>query len=614
MKLLIPGKTKNEQIDAVVYILLSLCVLVVLIMRAMKVPFSHDEASTFYNYVQSADFIPFLSKADANNHFLNSFLTYIFYHLFGSSVFALRLSNLMFAPLYFYFCYKLSQELSFRMLKWIFLPVMIFTFHVIEFFAISRGYGLSLTFLIAALWQVLLAARKGRTNHYINANIFMLLSSLSIVIEIYNFALILGWSLASILFSSSPDKRKNFIKVLQTGIIPLVFMVIYTLFLKINGAYIEKGPTGLWDASLKTLFMSITDMNSIHTQKLLLGLCVLLFIPIVLLLLNSIRTRRIIFHPHLLFVYMLFGNLAIIVLVVKLFFSDYPESRLVLFLFPILIGSIIFTVDLLVTLTSRKIFVIIAIPLLFFPVHSFKAMNFEYITWNKYCHIPTRFYDKVMSGYKKGEIPPTISGHGTQAWAWEFLVRQSGGVANEMTTINFPKQRTRFQIINLQYSDDWRQYYDTIDFDAISNLHLLKKKGTEQKTKIQEIIFKGSTASTNDEFLNILEFKVNEFRNKNIQLDFDLSLMSFSRLIYGSLVIVVDDSSTKNLMYDEIHLNWIRDDWDDNPHNFIKSWLLTELPGNAAYIRIFLWNKGKTGFSLNKGRIVFSEIKETILQ
>jgi hypothetical protein len=58
-------------------------------------------------------------------------------------------------------------------------------------------------------------------------------------------------------------------------------------------------------------------------------------------------------------------------------------------------------------------------------------MNFEYITWYNRCHIPDRYYNTIMADYKPGDMPPTIAGHGTQAWAWQFLARQHGGVANE---------------------------------------------------------------------------------------------------------------------------------------------------------------------------------------
>src|SRR5690606_29699465 len=66
----------------------------VMIFRNSWVPFNHDEMATFVMYVQNGEFWPYHAIEDANNHFLNSGLTYVSFKLFGDSLFALRLPNL----------------------------------------------------------------------------------------------------------------------------------------------------------------------------------------------------------------------------------------------------------------------------------------------------------------------------------------------------------------------------------------------------------------------------------------------------------------------------------------------------------------------------------------
>ena len=80
--------------ESIIAFSISLCIFIYLIIRSIYVPLIHDEAATFFHYIQSSSFIPFHSLNDANNHFLNSLLTYISYTLFGDSEFALRLPNL----------------------------------------------------------------------------------------------------------------------------------------------------------------------------------------------------------------------------------------------------------------------------------------------------------------------------------------------------------------------------------------------------------------------------------------------------------------------------------------------------------------------------------------
>ncbi len=172
----LPVIKPKQSLELWSYIILSLIVISIAVLRAWFVPVSHDEAATFFNYVQRFHLSPFQAIPDANNHILNTYVTYFLFKLFGSGAFALRLSNLIFLPFYLFFCYKLSKELSSIFLRWIFLLAMVGTFHYMEFFAITRGYGISLTFLMGALWQVFQAGKTGKFRHFHIANLFMLLA------------------------------------------------------------------------------------------------------------------------------------------------------------------------------------------------------------------------------------------------------------------------------------------------------------------------------------------------------------------------------------------------------------------------------------------------------
>ncbi|MBK7030452.1 MAG: hypothetical protein IPH45_15175 [Bacteroidales bacterium] len=589
-------------------------VIIIAVLRAWFVPMSHDEAATFFNYVQRFHLSPFQAIPDANNHILNTYITYFLFKLFGSTAIALRLSNLIFLPFYLFFCYKLSKELSSIFLRWIFLLAMVGTFHYMEFFAITRGYGISLTFLMGALWQVFQAGKTGKFRHFHIANLFMLLSCLSILIELYNFALLLGWMLIYAFFHAKGQRIRKVLPVLLSGLIPILLVTAYTLYLQKNGAYIERGPTGLWDASLKTLFSFITDLNPWDVQKMMLLLTAITVLP--LLVLGGVAAFKRLWKPDtfLLFPYLLFGNLVIIMIVVRFFFSDYPESRLVLFLFPITIGSIIYSLDLLIRLTKVKALFIIATPLLFFPFHSINAFNLEYITWYKKCHIPRSFYGEIMKDWKEGAYPPVVSGYGTQAWSWQYLVREHGGVANEMCTLNFPSHPTEYKILALSYYSNWREDYDTIGFDPVSQLHLLKRKESLRKQKITEVNYDGITGKTNSESMLIYEKDFGFLRDKQIQCDIDFSFESYNTLLYGAIVFAGYDSANSTFFYDEIHLNWIRDTWDGEKHKLVKSWLMPQLPANASYLKVFFWNKGKSEYAIKKGRIIFSELESDSIQ
>src|SRR5690606_25022703 len=90
-------------------------------------------------------------------------LTWIFYQLLGVSEWVIRLPNLLALPLFFYFSFKIGQRLKTRYLRWFFW-ILLFTAHyLIEFFGYSRGYGLSIAFLMGSLHFFLLAQEEGHS-------------------------------------------------------------------------------------------------------------------------------------------------------------------------------------------------------------------------------------------------------------------------------------------------------------------------------------------------------------------------------------------------------------------------------------------------------------------
>jgi hypothetical protein len=170
---------------------------------------------------------------------------------------------------------------------------------------------------------------------------------------------------------------------------------------------------------------------------------------------------------HLIFPYLLFGNIAITYISVKYLGMVYPSDSMSFYYYPLIVGSIIFMVDWAISKTKIRVFVVLVIPLLYFPIHFVKVFNTEYSVWYKYCHIPQRFYDKVMDGYEPGQIPPTVSSHGLLAYVWSSYINNSDKKASTITKEPHPNYHTKYEMIELKDFNGWQNYYDTIDYDRI---------------------------------------------------------------------------------------------------------------------------------------------------
>lgn len=94
------------------YWMLSSIIFIIVSLRAFLLPFSHDEAATFFFYIQSDNYLPYSAHVYTNNHVLNSALANICFHIFGSHRFFLRLPNILSFIVMCYGIYKLFKYLK----------------------------------------------------------------------------------------------------------------------------------------------------------------------------------------------------------------------------------------------------------------------------------------------------------------------------------------------------------------------------------------------------------------------------------------------------------------------------------------------------------------------
>jgi hypothetical protein len=146
-----PAKFDNI-IYKLVLLAISIVLLIFLAERAAKAAFTFDEAATYLNYI-SANPMAIFNFNSANNHLVNTLLTKLAWTLGGSSEFVLRLPSLLAFVAYLLFSFLILG----RFIKQKIIVVCGFLLlsvnpYILDFFSLCRGYGLSLAFLMAALF------------------------------------------------------------------------------------------------------------------------------------------------------------------------------------------------------------------------------------------------------------------------------------------------------------------------------------------------------------------------------------------------------------------------------------------------------------------------------
>jgi hypothetical protein len=122
------------------------------VVRAIRTPFTLDEAVTYLNFI-SKEFLAAFNFNLANNHFLNTLLAKLFCAWGGSSELVLRLPNLLAYGVYLLFAFLILDK--FVKTKIIILCgylLLSLNPYVLDFFSLCRGYGLALGLMMAALF------------------------------------------------------------------------------------------------------------------------------------------------------------------------------------------------------------------------------------------------------------------------------------------------------------------------------------------------------------------------------------------------------------------------------------------------------------------------------
>lgn len=131
--------------------------------RAVRIPIVHDEALSYFLFVagRGAFHLDPRSTFEVNNHFLNSVLSATSWRLFGEGELALRLPNLLSLPLYLAATAHLALRQRTAALTMAAFLLLNGSAFALEFFSLSRGYGLGLAFLASGV-ALLVDALEGR--------------------------------------------------------------------------------------------------------------------------------------------------------------------------------------------------------------------------------------------------------------------------------------------------------------------------------------------------------------------------------------------------------------------------------------------------------------------
>ncbi len=562
-------------------------VLVMVVLRCIKVPFSHDEVATFYFYIQPGDFLPFLSHADANGHFLTSLLTWISFKLAGSSTLALRLPCIGAYLLLTYSVFKINKLLHGLAVKIIFTSAFIFSFNFINFYSLCRGYGLSMALLMLALYYFFVHIKFGSFTHYYK---FLLFSQLALSANL-TLVFVLALTSGVVLFFQIRNKsffQAKYLIVLLLHLALLIYWIKYAFFLQQNGALYYGSGESYWKVTFESLIETIFFKSLIFNYLSVLAVSVMSGYFVFRLYKEKFNYLFGSFFS-LSFV-CLCGLVLAFYLLKKLMHVNYPEDRTGLFFYVFFMLTFCFMLGEL----STKVQLFFMLIPVFFIAHFYKFANTSAHAWRVYETMPQSFFDILVKEQKAADHPITIAGHRVREFFYGFLNYNSAVKLNHMTSPEALQMNCDYALAYTQDKPYYDKYYSELAQDKYWNFVLLKRKTSIEKKLIWQSKDTGFDFNANLEYYNAFERLDTSLAVSNpLQAEFRFSVDQVPIPFNAWFVLEVTSADLPDSnVFIRVPLNLIKYDWNGSK-SFTTCLVSGNIPLKIKRMVAYLWNIDK---------------------
>lgn len=326
---------KKIPIQHYLILLIYLTLFIYAFLRSYYLSFTHDESLSFSIF---NDVAPIVSTT-ANNHILNTFLMWMSSLIFGNSEWALRLPNVLAFGIYLFACYLLLKKEKSIWLLLIGSCLLLLNPFLIEFFALARGYGISLGFMMVSLYFLLNNCFHHTSFHefikaYKQTLLFAFLAVLAnlSMINFFIAVILIYFILYMVLFKQKNEPLKINKSIALFTLTPLIIGLSMLFFLSSkNQLYIgEKTLNETLNSMVDSLLYFSTYQNWIINS---VKYSILVLFPIGI---TSVIIKRDFKGPF--FIIILLIIIIIIGLIIEnlLFHSNFPAGRTALLFFPLI--------------------------------------------------------------------------------------------------------------------------------------------------------------------------------------------------------------------------------------------------------------------------------------
>lgn len=567
------------QIERLLAVLSVLLVFVYVVLRAMYVPTFHDEAATFFHYIASEKFWPYQAHWDANNHILNSALAYCGYKWLGTELIWIRLPNVLSFLIYGFFAFKLSESLERKSIRWLGFLALITAAFSLEFFAQARGYGMSLAFLLGAVYHLYKFLIAGKTKDILLLWFWMGCAVAANMALINMYAILLGLAFLQAVMQQQ-GRTRNLLSVFFVGLPLLVMAVMYALELKERGLLYTGFPDGFVKVTVGSLLRHQFRIESpiVAWIVAMLGLSASLF-----LLVRFVSSGFYWTMGRLAGVLLLLNALASISL--NFFLGvNFPEDRVGVYFFPLFILTCIAAIDELGKTTPKARW--LAVGFAIFPLHLVSIANLNTtLLWPPW-HVSESTYNFALDKQKHAGKDLMISSHYLNELGWSFWNFRNNGVMQPLQRRPVPDTLADMLIARTYDFDFNAVPYTTVFEDKPNGVHVLERIRPVKWSDAVALKPRLTQIDGDNEFYELFNDSVNVLPEKVGYFDFSAVVDVKGGLWDGHLVIISANANGEGT-YDYIPMHWLRPQWNGDELHLRRTFHFAD---DALTFKVYFWN------------------------
>ncbi len=225
----------NLDINGKYFLVLGGVIFFLVVREAILLPLTHDEYSTIMVSYQSIWDIITYKDPIPNNHILNTLFLKLNIITFGDNLFTNRLHNVLSFIPYFIFSVLIARIFSEKLLyQFLFVSMAVFQPFLLDFYSITRGYGLSISLQMVSIYFAIVFIQNGLLkffNYSIILAAFGVISSFTLLNYYFPLIAVLCYFSYSFFYRENLNLFKKSIYI-AFGISGALAMVCYLPFTK----------------------------------------------------------------------------------------------------------------------------------------------------------------------------------------------------------------------------------------------------------------------------------------------------------------------------------------------------------------------------------------------